>query len=205
MKFDIILTSWNRLEYLKRTVASLISSGAFEAAERVIIVDNGSTEEGVHAFLEDLRRERGAFLVLLPHNRGWGTAVNDALGLSRAPYLFVSNNDVDYSTVGFHETMLKIFENQPNIGILGVWRHTGHGLVRNGVQTELFNEMDNVPAVGWMMPKVAMEKVGMLPEHGPCFTKGGNGEDTSYVNRMKEAGFLVGVPKQDIAIHIDGY
>jgi hypothetical protein len=56
-----------------------------------------------------------------------------------------------------------------------------------------------------MMPKKAMEKVGMLPEHGVCLTKGGNGEDTSYVNRMKEAGFLVGVPTKDLAFHIDGY
>jgi len=212
MKFDIILTSWNRLEYLKRTIASLISSGAFEAADRFIIVDNGSTEEGVHAFLEDLRRERGAFLVLLPHNRGWGTAVNEALGLSRAPYLFVSNNDVDYNTPDFHKKMLEIFEankiqsqSPKEIGILGVWRHTSHGFVRGGVQTASFREMDNVPAVGWMMPKSAMEKVGMLPEHGPCLTKGGNGEDTSYVNRMKEAGYLVGVPNEDIAIHVDGY
>lgn len=209
-KFDIILVSWERPDYLKRTIASLITSGAWKDAERVIVVDNGSLDPEVRKFLMEL--EGGIFLVFRPKNEGWGKAVNDALGLSRSPYLFISNNDVDYNTVDFHKTMLEILMDtikwptgDKKIGILGVWRHTAHGLVKGGVQTYFFDEMDNVPAVGWMMPKSAMEKVGMLPEHGPCFTKGGNGEDTAYVNRMKEQGYLTGVPKTDLAIHPDGY
>lgn len=206
--FDIIITNWNRLEYLKKTVASLIQSGAWADAERVIIVDNGSTEGGVHAFLEDLRRVHGVFLVLLPHNRGWGKAVNEAIGLSRSEFLLLSNNDVDYNTIDFHKTMLQIMqvkEGDRAIGILGVWRHTGHHIVEGGVHDEKFDEMDNVPAVGWMLNKRAMQKVGMLPEKGAHPERGGNGEDSDYVMRMKEAGYLVGVPKNDIAVHIDGY
>ena len=206
--FDIIITSWNRLDYLKRTIASLMVSGAWKDAERIIIVDNGSTEIGVKDFLIELQREFPIFLVMKPNNKGWGQAVNDALGLSRAEYIFLSNNDVEY-TGDFHNTMLKAFGSPlpgiNHIGILGVWRHTAHGLVKDGVVTTFFDEMDNVPAVGWMMPKRAMEEVGMINENGPCFTKGGNGEDTAYVNRMKEAGYLVGVTKNDIATHIDGY
>lgn len=203
--FDIIITSWNRLDYLKRTIASLIRCGTFNKATRVIIVDNGSQEEGLKLFLLDLQKMPNVFLVLKPENRGWGAAVNDALGLSRSEFLFVSNNDVDYFTPDFQDRMFEVFQNQPNIGILGVWRHIGHGFVNGGAQNEWFREMDNVPAVGWMMPKRAMEMVGMLPEHGPCLTKGGNGEDTAYVNRMKEKGFFTGVLKEDIARHIDGY
>ena len=50
----------------------------------------------------------------------------------------------------------------------------------------------------------------MLSEHGPCDTKGGNGEDTEYVMRMKDKGYLVGVPKialneETLAHHIDGF
>ncbi len=202
--FDILIVSWERLEYLKRTIASLIQSGAMKDASRIIIVDNGSIDQSVRDFLEQMRLEWGAFLVFKPHNKGWGEAVNDALGISRAEYLLVSNNDVEYQ-IGFHTRMFEIFEKQANIGILGVWRHIGHGLVRNGVQNENFCEMDNVPAIGWMIPKTAMQLVGLFPEHGPCLTKGGNGEDTSYVNRMKEKGLLVGVPPKDLASHIDGY
>ena len=55
------------------------------------------------------------------------------------------------------------------------------------------------------MAKPVMEVVGMLPEHGPCATKGGNGEDTGYVIRMKNAGYLTGAMPKDVATHIDGY
>ncbi len=218
--FDIIIVSWNRLDYLKRTVASLMKSHAWSDAQRKIIVDNGSTDPEVCNFLLELMRMHGASLVIRSYNEGWGKAVNDALGLSRAEYLFVCNNDVENFKIDFHKEMLSAFETIPSIGIMGVWRHTSHGFVtgtierkgentnkevRQGVQNSLFREMDNVPAVGWMMPKSAMEKVGMLPEHGACFTKGGNGEDTSYINRMKEKGYLTGVPATDMAWHIDGY
>lgn len=206
--FDIIIINWNRLDYLKRTFASLINSGAITDAERVIIVDNGSTEEGIRQFLISLQAEWGVFLVFLPHNRGWGQAANEALGLSRAEYILLSNNDVDYNKFDFHKEMLNTMALQwgdKKVGILGVWRHIDHGFVKSGIQNEFFREMDNVPAIGWMMSKRAMQEVGMLPEHGPCLGRGGNGEDTAYVNRMKEKGYLVGVLKNDIAVHIDGY
>lgn len=208
-RFDILLVSWNRLDYLKRTIASLIQADAIQRCERFIIVDNASTEEGVKEFLDDLKRTWKAIIVSLPENKGWASAVNSGLGLSRAPYLFMTNNDVEYK-VGFLEKMFDTFRAQPNIGILGAWRHISHGFVNDGIQSPSFREMDNIPAVGWLIPKVAMERIGMLPENGPCETRGGNGEDTAYVNRMKEAGFLVGVPacaaaEDCLATHIDGY
>lgn len=208
-RFDTIMTVWNRLEYTKRTIASFIESGAMRDCERFIIVDNRSTEEGMDAFLHDIYANNPSFsgkvwLLRRGKNDGWGTAVNDALGLSRAPYLLLTNNDVSFNP-GFHHEMLETLKNDARIGILGAWRHTGHHLVRNGVVSERFQEMDNVPAVAWMMPKSAMQVVGMLPENGPCMTRGGNGEDSSYVGRMKQAGFLVGVPPVDLAVHFDGY
>ena len=213
-KFDIIVTVWNRLDYTKRTFASLISSGAVDACERLIIVDNRSTEEGTDAFLNDMYNNmpnvsHKVFLVKRNQNDGWGMAVNDALGLSRAPYLLLCNNDVEFD----HDFVPKAFDvyNQQNIargkeiGILALWRHIAHGEQVGGVKNEWFVELDNVPAVAWLMPKTAMMQVGMLPEHGPCFTKGGNGEDTKYVMMMKEKGFLIGTPTTDLAHHIDGY
>jgi GT2 family glycosyltransferase len=202
--FDIILIVFNRLEYTQRTIASLVASGAYRDCERFIIVNNHSTDEGIDDFLLDMSKYKKTYVMTRPNNDGWGTAVNDALNLSRAKYVLLSNNDVEYLP-GFHTRMFETFEHYPNVGILGVWRHTSHGQTRGGIDDAWFRDMDNVPAVGWMIPKVAMEKVGMLAEHGPCPTKGGNGEDTDYVMRMKNAGYLVGVPAQDLATHLDGY
>lgn len=210
-RFDIILTTFNRLAYTQRTVASLIGSGALEACERLIVVDNHSIEDGMEGFLNDLAHYQKVFVLRRPRNDGWGMAVNDALGVSRAPYLFIINNDVEFQP-SFYEAMLRTImttrQDIPGVGSRGIgllagWKHTAHGF--GGFETEDFREMDNVPAVAWLMTKGAMAAVGMMKENGPCATKGGNGEDTDYVLRMKEQGFLVGAMREDVANHIDGY
>lgn len=207
--FDIIITVWNRLDHTKRTIASLIATGIMADCARFIVVDNRSTEEGMQEFLDDLWKHTPEtagkmFLLKRSRNEGWGIAVNDALGLSRAEYVLLINNDVEFAQDAIKQA-LESFAHQSNIGILALWRHTAHGFVHGGVQNEWFREMDNVPAVAWFMAKSVMQVVGMLPEHGPCLTKGGNGEDTGYVGRMKQMGYLTGVPAHDLATHIDGY
>jgi GT2 family glycosyltransferase len=217
-KYDIIVTVFNRLEYTKRTIASLIDSGAVAGAERFIIVDNASAEPNMAAFLEDMKNQYGAFILQRPHNKGWGTAVNDALGLSRAEYLLLVNNDETFEP-HFMEKAFEIiaevnktpipgladYGSTRTLGILALWRHTAHGDQKDGIKTATFVETDNAPAVAWLMPKRAMAVAGMFPENGPCFTKGGNGEDTGYVEAMRKAGYVVGSPIPDLATHIDGY
>lgn len=200
--FDIIMTTFNRAEYTKKTFASLISSGAFDACQRFIVVDNHSTDDTMIEFLSTLRGFQKVSVITRPKNDGWGTAVNDALGLSRAEFVFLTNNDVEYY-FDFFRVIFEAFAHEPTLGICGVWAHTSHSFI--GIQDGFLRQMDNVPAVGWMIPKEVMEKVGMLPEKGPCLTKGGNSEDTDYVEMMKAKGYIVGVPARDVAVHLDGY
>jgi len=206
--FDIIMVTWNRVEYTKRTVASLISSGAFEQCQRFIVVDNYSLESGMKEFIDALRHYQKTFVITRPKNDGWATAVNDGLGLSRAEYVLIINNDVEFQP-DFIKEMFHAYNSQlptdKKIGIVGVWSHTSHAFVTNGITTQFFREMDNVPAVGWLIPKSAMEKVGMLTEKGPHPERGGNGEDTDYVMRMKQTGYLTGVTARDVGTHITGY
>lgn len=222
-RFDIILTVWNRKGYTARTLASLINSGAIDQCERFIIVDNCSTEEGMYEAMDSIYKDTPGvsgkvFLLRRAKNDGWATAVNDAVNLSRAEYVLLLNNDVEF-TVDF---MPKAFEviaevnktpipaleeygSTRTVGLLGLWRHTSHGDQAGGIKTATFVETDDSPAVAWLMWKPAMEKVGMLKENGPCFERGGNGEDSDYTRRMKDAGFVVGSPIPDLAQHIDGY
>lgn len=208
-RYDILIVNYNRLDYLKQTIASLISTATIANCERLIIVDNASTENGVSEFLDELRMHYGAYVVSCPLNKGWGAAVNTGIGISQAPYVLLCNNDIEFKP-DFLTPMFVAFERHPNIGILGAWRHIHHGVVQGGVQDDTFVEMDNVPAVAWLLPKSAMIEIGFVPEHGACDTKGGNGEDTGYVLKMKESGRLVGVTacavgEEKLAHHIDGY
>ena len=100
-RFDIIITVWNRKGYTARTLASLIDSGAVNDCERLIIVDNCSTEEGMYEAMDAMYRDTPnvsgkVFLLRRAKNDGWATAVNDAVNLSRAPYLLLINNDVEF-------------------------------------------------------------------------------------------------------------
>jgi GT2 family glycosyltransferase len=199
----IILVTHNRLEYTKRTLKSLYDTVPFA---KLIVVDNDSGEPGMKDYLLRLLEKELPFTNMKIHcltkNVGWGEAVNEGLALHHDDeMILISNNDVVYKT-GWYDTCLDLYDNYANIGILGVWRHTAHGI------REDFGDMlvmDNVPAVGWLMRDWIIEKVGDFPVHGPCATKGGNGEDTAYVHRTLDAGYLVCVPKKDVAIHIDGY
>lgn len=198
-RFDIILVVYNRLDYTKRTIASLISSGAHENCERFIIVDNRSSESGIRPFMLDLAGFQRTFVLYRSRNDGWATAVNDCLGMSRAPYLFLLNNDVEFK-YGFYEQMIETMENNP-LSLLGGWRHKDHSVT---AEHHNYDEMTDIPAVCWLLNKASMEMGGMLEERGPCSTKGGNGEDSEYVQRMAKYG-QVGATKQDVAHHIDGY
>lgn len=223
-KYDIIVTVWNRLGYTKRTLASLIDSGAVAGCERLIIVDNCSTEEGISQFLDDMYKDipnvsGKVFILRRAKNDGWATAVNDAINISRAEWVLLCNNDVEFKPDAVRlsfDTIQKVndaIEGPPSkfnhVGILGLWRHTGHGDdivdAHPRFKTDYFVATDNSPAVAWLMYKPAMIEVGMLKENGPCMTKGGNGEDTDYVMRIKEKNYLVGSPIPDLAEHIDGY
>ena len=161
--FDIIMTTFNRLDYTKRTVASLLQSGAWDKCERFIVVDNGSREAGMQEFLNVVGGYTKTWIINRPKNDGWATSVNDALGCSRAEYVLIVNNDVEFDE-GFIDIMFDTFNNKNGIGILGGWHHTSHSFV--GISTPWFKEMDNVPAVCWLIPKWCMEKVGMLHEKG---------------------------------------
>lgn len=200
--FDIIMVTFNRGDYTKKTVASLISSGAIEKCQRFIVVDNHSTDPELIDFFDFLRTMQKTYVITRPQNDGWGTAINDGLGLSRAEFVFFTNNDVIYQP-NFLAPLFDAFAHTLDLGICGVWAHTGHSF--QGISNAFLRQMDNVPAVGWLIPKSAMEKVGMFPEKGVCLTRGGNGEDTEYVGRMAQHGFIVGVPAKDVATHIDGY
>lgn len=192
-RFDIILVSWNKLDNLKRTVASLISSGALEACERLIIADNCSTEDGIHEFLEQLRKEWGAFLVLLPHNRGWGQAVNEAIGLSRAPLLIITYTGLQFVS-NFHTKMLQTIQANKDIGILGSWQP--HTFINGAAENLSFVETDSLSPSAWLLPKSAMEKVGLLPDDGI-----NNNEGNIYVERMVAMGFKVGVPVENLSVY----
>ncbi len=170
---------------------------------RILIWDNKSDQDMVD-FLKSLKTPFVSGIEFSKSNIGWGTAVNRMIGWLKywpADYVLISNNDVEYKD-GWFEKLVDLYEKYPNIGIMGVWKHTSHGVrIDHGDLVE----KDDMPAVGWLMKRSVLDDIGVFPEKGPCSTKGGNGEDSHYVNLAREKGYWVAAPKEDVATHIDGY
>ena len=198
-QLTIIVITCNRLDYTKRTIESLVKT---VPNANFIIYDNHSDEDGFEDYLRGLQfAPMKAHIILSDKNRGWGSAVNDALRWPKTEFILVSNNDVIYND-GWFEKCVALYDKYSKIGVLGVWKHRAHG-----VKQDLGDLIvkDQMPAVGWLLKSSNIEKIGAFPEHGPCLTKGGNGEDVGFCIKTEQAGLWVCGPLEDVAIHIDGY
>jgi glycosyltransferase involved in cell wall biosynthesis len=87
--FSVIVPTYNRLELLKQTLASIWAQS--KADFEVIVVDDGSTDET----LEYLRSLESKIEILRQTNRGPGAARNAGAKLARGAYLaFLDSDDV---------------------------------------------------------------------------------------------------------------
>lgn len=202
-KLSIIIVTYNRLGFLEQTIQSLERS--LENAPFMydaVVIDNHSTQEGYPEYL-DFLETKGYKVFTTQQNIGWGAAVNigrDFISES-SWYVLLLNDDVILDT-NWYDKAMALFEEHKMIGILGLWRHTSHGIKEDRGNLLI---MDDAPAVAWIIPHLAFNTFPRIPEHGPCSTKGGNGEDSAYVKIVQEHRFLVACPKVDLANHITGY
>jgi len=88
----IVIPTWNRSEMLARTLESL--RGQSYPVERVIVADNGSTDDAAGA-----ARRAGAQVISLGRNAGFAAAVNRGIReAGGADYIGILNNDVTLDT-----------------------------------------------------------------------------------------------------------
>lgn len=178
-KFDIILSSCNDLAHMKQTVGSIFMSVPPSDLERFIIVEQGRMDAELKEFYMELTAKHGVFLVICPENRGWAQGINNAIGLSRAPYLFLAAAETIYNR-DFHITMLAEFEKDPTLGLQPAC---------------ICPEGD----AGWMLSKRAMEQAGLLPELGVGFDL--LQAQAEYIKLIERAGFRVGTQIDNLVTH----
>jgi glycosyltransferase involved in cell wall biosynthesis len=194
----IIIITYNRPEYTRQTLDSLTETSPPDT--KYIIWDNNS-DNLTKAMLSEWQQKNPSNIIFSKENIGWGKAINESLKLVNSEYVLLSNNDVVYKK-GWYEECIRLYEKYPKIGILGVWKHIAHG-VKQDLGDILIK--DDMPGCGWFMKKSILDEIGPIWEHGPCSTKGGNGEDSNYAGRVKEKGYWVCGPKDDVATHLTGY
>jgi len=120
-KISIIILNWNGKEYLANCFNS-ISQQTFKDYE-VIFVDNNSTDDSV-----DFTRQRFPWvnIVELEENRGFVGGNNAGAEKATGEYLFFLNNDTKLDPRCL-ETLLRYFEQHPEVGILGCLQYSYDG------------------------------------------------------------------------------
>lgn len=118
---NIIIVTWNALDYTKISLSSLFKNTHYPAF--LTIVDNGSTD-GTIEYLDNLQ-PLGAIkqikLIKNKKNLGYGGAINQGYLQFNTNYVVVANNDVIF-TESWLTKLINVYEKEPNIGVLAPLR-----------------------------------------------------------------------------------
>lgn len=207
---DIILLSWNNLKILRDCVDSLLPNT--HTPSRLVIVDNGSTENGLREYLTALKGNQTIRVELIMNavNEGFARGMNAGIISSHAPYLCLINNDLIF-TDGWLEEMVKAAEGNPKIGIVNPSSNTFGlrpckdsqlGEFARALRKDSGRWIEMNAAVGFCMliKKEVVEKAGYLDEsYGYAYF-----EDTDFSRKAQKAGYICAMAKASYVYHIEG-
>lgn len=128
--FDVIYVNYNSTGCLIKSVDSLLR---FEHAEdflNVIVVDNHSTDQ-IHRIKKIFPNIK---LILNPKNRGFGSAVNQALTYGSSKYIILLNPD-SIVPKGFIKDCLRFMEQNEQVGIMGPMVLNANGSVQGSARS----------------------------------------------------------------------
>lgn len=116
-KVSVIILTYNNLELTRACINSVLSRSDYPNLE-IIVVDNASSDD-TPAYLEDLaHRHSNVRPVLNRENLGFAAGNNIGLSIATGDYLILLNNDT-VVTQGWILTLLRHFQNNPKLGLLG--------------------------------------------------------------------------------------
>lgn len=113
----IIIPTKDRVELLERCVGSLQAKTLNRNIE-LIIVDNGSIEEGARSFLASLKRNPRCRVLSHPGPFNFAKMCNDAAAMARAGTLVFLNNDTEIIDEHWLDPLL-FWAQQPDVGAVG--------------------------------------------------------------------------------------
>ncbi len=127
-RVSIVILSYNRLNYLKSTLAALYATAGYDHFE-LIVVDNGSSDGSVD-YLESLHTI-GQIDKLVLSARNLGTSGGYNCGFAHAApgsdFLMKLDSDIVTLTPGWLQEIVSCFDQQPSLGLaaLTVCNHAG--------------------------------------------------------------------------------
>ena len=186
---NLCITTFNRLDYTKKCIASILGTTTDKIPYLITVVDNGSTDGTPEKLKEMFDNGLIDHLILLKENIGISKAQN--LGWKRheeVPFYAKIDNDIVFNKRGWLDGIINTFEKTTKIGALGYQCSddgaTYPAIIGNGVEYRVKN--GNIGGACFFVPKHINEKLGYWCEE---YGKYGE-EDADYGMRITVSGHL---------------
>lgn len=186
MSIDLILLTYNRLEYTKLTLGTILADPTEEFS--LTIWDNGSTDGTVDYLKGSVRDPRIREIVYSPTNVGQLAACNTVFSKSKADLLGKLDNDC-LLTPGWTRPLSAAHRDIPKLGVVACWHFFpedfDHEKARAKIQRFGEHQLLRHP---WTCGTGLLFKRSTYQQLGPLTGRA----TTEYWIRMAEAGFING-------------
>lgn len=118
MTIDLVFITYNRLEYTKLALASVLADPTEEFS--LTIWDNASTDGTVEYLKNEVSDPRISDIIFSKENVGQTTAVNEIWGKTKAELVGKLDNDC-LVTPGWTRILARAHKDIPNLGVVACW------------------------------------------------------------------------------------
>jgi GT2 family glycosyltransferase len=207
---SVILVTYNRPRMLELSVASVLANSA-DVDYEFIIWDNASTDETRELLDTVAAANPRVRLIHNPANIGLN-AVAAAVRLARGAYIVEIDDDVIDVPTGWLSSMVRTFEAVPRAGYLAanvVHNEKTDGAYRWGAYWWAIDYGDGIVVEtgsvgGWcaITSRAVIDRIGNFLEMPGRISYG---EDGDFGRRCKRAGLVIGVMRNVVVYHAQGF
>jgi glycosyltransferase involved in cell wall biosynthesis len=186
MTIDLIFITYNRLEYTKLSLASVLADPTEEFS--LTIWDNASTDGTVEYLKNEVKDPRIVDIIFSKENVGQISAMNEIWGKSKADLLGKLDNDC-LVTPGWTRLLAQAHEDIAQLGVVACWHYPPEDFdyerAKHKIHTFNGHKIFRHP---WTCGTGLLLKRGTFKKFGPIIGRG----TTQYLLRIALAGYING-------------
>ncbi len=186
MQVDLIFITYNRLEYTKKSLASVLFDPREEFS--LTIWDNASTDGTIEYLKNEVKDHRIKNIIFSEQNVGQTAASNEIWSKSKADLLGKLDNDC-LVTPGWTRTLARAHRDIDNLGVVACWHYFpddfDYERAKHKIQTFGKHRILRHPwtcGTGFLIKRKTFEKFGSIR----------GSATTQYWLQMAEAGYING-------------